>query len=201
QALDLLLGWFFRLFNWTFRRTTDGYTRLVGLALRGSAVVLVVYGGLLLLTWWTSTKLPSGYIPNQDQGRFYVAVQLPDAASLERSQKAVNHIQRVIQPMDGIVHTTGIAGQSFTLNANGSNFGQFFVTLDDFDKRRDPSMHAFAFTDRVKAVLDKEVPEAQVSLFTPPPGSGLGSASGFQINIGGRGAPGLLVAAYAGHPL
>src|SRR5438132_1703285 len=84
RVLDLLLGWFFRLFNWTFRRSTSLYTRVVSLALRGSAIVLVLYGGLLALTWWTSTHLPSGYIPNQDQGRFYIAVQLPDAASVQR---------------------------------------------------------------------------------------------------------------------
>jgi multidrug efflux pump len=191
RLLDLLLGWFFRLFDWGFRRTTSVYTRLVGLALRGSAVVLVVYGGLLLLTWWTSRHLPSGYIPNQDQGRFYIAVQLPDAAALERSQKVVDRIAELVKPMEGVVHTTGIAGQSFTLNANGSNFGQFFVTLDGFAKRRDPSLNSTAITERAKEMLDRELPEAQVSLFTPPPVSGLGSASGFKIIIEDRGNLGL----------
>src|SRR5262249_9707006 len=113
RLLDLLLGWFFRLFNWGFRRSTGFYTRVVGLALRGSAIVLVLYAGLLGLTYagfngvpgldrlpkdyqpaWLTAKrgswdpfngLPTGYIPNQDQGRFYIAVQLPDAASLERT--------------------------------------------------------------------------------------------------------------------
>src|SRR5205085_628209 len=79
RLLDLLLGWFFRLFNAVFRRGTRVYSGLVGLALRGSAIVLILYAGLLALTWWTSNKLPTGYIPNQDQGRFYIAVQLPDA--------------------------------------------------------------------------------------------------------------------------
>src|SRR5437764_1740913 len=102
RALDRSLGWFFRLFNWGFRHTISGYTRVVGLALRGSAVVLVLYGVLLGLTWvgfhglpglglvpeedrpawlrahWGSfdpaNGLPVGYIPNQDQGRFYIAV-------------------------------------------------------------------------------------------------------------------------------
>jgi multidrug efflux pump len=191
RLLDLILGWFFRLFNWTFRRSTTIYARLVGLALRGSAIVLVVYGGLLGLTWWSAHRLPTGYIPNQDQGRFYIAVQLPDAASLERTQKIVDHIGQVVRPMDGVVHTTGIAGQSFTLNANGSNFGQFFVTLDEFDKRRDPSLNSTAVTDRVRDVLEKEVPGALVSLYTPPPVSGLGSASGFKIIIEDRGDLGL----------
>src|SRR5262249_52709319 len=107
RVLDFFLGWFFRLFNWTFRHATHGYTRTVGLALRGSLIVLVLYGGLLGMTYagfngvpaavlpdhlqgvkWGSFNLthglPRGYIPNQDQGRFYIAVQLPDAASLER---------------------------------------------------------------------------------------------------------------------
>jgi multidrug efflux pump subunit AcrB len=250
RLLDLCLGWFFRGFNWLFRRGSGAYIGLVGLALRGSAVVLVVYGGLLGLTWWTSAQLPAGYIPNQDQGRFYVAVQLPDAASLERTQKVVNHIEDIVWrftltedyldgirrdgvPKDvvsklekllgqkfasgedyarklsaeltreewqeyqvkllnranpnGVSHTTGIAGQSFTLNANGSNFAQFFITLKEFDKRRDPSMHAFKVTDRVKDVLAEEIPEAQVSLFTPPAVSGLGSAGGFKLIIEDRG--------------
>ena len=191
RLLDLLLGWFFRLFNWSFRHSTTIYTRVVGLALRGSAIVLVVYGGLLALTWWTSTRLPTGYIPNQDQGRFYIAVQLPDAASLERTQKVVDRIAELVKPLPGVAHTTGVAGQSFTLNANGPNLGNFFVTLQPFDQRRDASMTATAITSRVKALLDRELPEATVSLYTPPPVSGLGSASGFKIIIEDRGDLGI----------
>jgi multidrug efflux pump len=192
RALDLLLGWFFRGFNAAFRRFTGAYTGTVGVALRGSALVLVLYGGLMFLTWWLSAQLPSGYIPNQDQGRFYVAVQLPDAASLERTQKVVDRIHNLAHQMEGVVHTTGIAGQSFTLNANGSNFGQFFITLDDYDKRHDPAMHAFEITQRAREMLAKEVPEALTTLFTPPAVSGLGSASGFKIIIEDRGDLGLV---------
>ncbi len=291
RILDLLLGWFFRLFNWAFRRTTTTYTRLVGaslgghapllvivlagvggasgwllptllealtllgaltrprsphiplpddvrqflvdrswvpcelrmvagaaaagllglllhrllrrvagayarlvegVSLAGTAVVLLAYGGFLLNTLWGFEQLPAGYIPNQDQGRFYIAVQLPDAASLEQTQKAVDRIQRCVQPLGGIVHVTEIAGQSFTLNANGSNFGQFFVAFAPFDERRDPSLSATAITNRVRQLLQKEIPEATVSIFTPPPVSGLGSASGFKIIIEDRGNLGLV---------
>ena len=197
RLLDFCFGWFFHGFNWVFRRGTNGYTRVVGLALRGSAFVIVVYGGLLLLTWWVSNQLPVGYIPNQDQGRFYIAVQLPDSASLERTQKVVDFISARLDPATkgeefSVVHTTGIAGQSFTLNANGSNFGQFFVTLEEFDKRRRASQHAFAITDRVKDVLVSEIPEAAVTLFTPPAVSGLGGASGFKIIIEDRGDLGVV---------
>ena len=166
RLLDLLLGWFFRLFNWAFPPHAPASTpRLVGLALRGSVVVLVLYGGLLVLTWWTSTRLPTGYIPNQDQGRFYIAVQLPDAASLERTQAGRRpHQPTWCQPDAGRrPHVTDIAGQSFTLNANGSNFGNFFITLDDFDKRRDPSLYSDGHRrPRCASELAKEVPEAIV---------------------------------------
>jgi multidrug efflux pump len=192
RGLDFTFGWFFSLFNWGFRKATAGYTRTIGLALRTSALVLCVYAGLLILTWWISANLPAGYIPNADQGRFYIAVQLPDAASLERTQKVVDHITQVVSKIHGVRHVTGVAGQSFTLNAAGSNFANFFVTLDEFDKRRDPSMHSFAVTDRIKDVLAKEVPEALTSLFTPPPVSGLGSASGFKIIVEDRGDLGLV---------
>src|SRR5437870_968791 len=151
RVLDLLLGWFFRLFNWTFWRSTSLYIRVVGLALRGSAIVLLLYGGLLGLTWagfngfpssvipkplrgtkWGSfdlaNGLPRGYIPNQDQGRFYIAVQLPDATALERTQKAVDHIQRLVQPVAGGRHVTETSGASFTYHANASNFGQFVLS-------------------------------------------------------------------------
>jgi multidrug efflux pump len=192
RFLDFFFGWFFRLFNTTFRRCTTVYTRVVGLALRGSVVMLVVYGGLLLVTWRVYASLPAGYIPNQDQGRFYIAFQLPDASSLERTQKVVDHINEVVRSLDGVVHTTGIAGQSFTLNANGSNFGNFFCTLAQFDQRRHPSLTSTGITDKVRNLLAAEVPEAMVSISTPPAVPGLGQASGFKIIIEDRGDLGLV---------
>jgi multidrug efflux pump len=155
-------------------------------ALAGSTVVLLAYGALLINTAWGFQQLPSGYIPNQDQGRFYIAVQLPDAASLERTQKVVDHISQVVGEIDGIAYRTEVAGQSFTLNANGSNFGNFFCTFTPFDQRRHRSLTADAITERVRERLEEEVPDALVSIFTPPAVSGLGSASGFKLIIEDR---------------
>jgi multidrug efflux pump len=186
RLLDLLLGWFFRLFNWGFRRTTNVYTRLVTLALRGSVVVLAVYGGFLLLTWWGFTHLPSGYIPSQDQGKLYVAVQLPDAASHERTQAIMDRIAGVVQKTPGVLHVTEIAGSSFTLQANGSNFGNCFVSLDDFAKRRSPDMRDVAIIARLQKQLSAEVPEAVIKVLGPPPVNGLGSAGGFKFIVEDR---------------
>jgi multidrug efflux pump len=138
RTLDFLFGWFFRSFNWAFRHTTGVYTRIVGLALRGSAIVLVVYGGLLVLTWWNFTRLPTGYIPNQDQRKLYAAIQLPDSASLERTQEIADRLAEIVAKTPGCAHNITVAGQSFVLSANGSNFGNLFITLDDFGKEPGP---------------------------------------------------------------
>jgi hydrophobe/amphiphile efflux-1 (HAE1) family protein len=186
RGIHLLLGWFFRLFNWTFRRTTNAYTRLVGLALRGSVVVLAVYGGLVVLTWFGFTHLPTGYIPLQDQGKLYVAVQLPDAASQERTRAVMDHIAEIVMATPGVAHTTAVVGQSHTIQANGSNFGNCFVTLDEFDRRRSPDMRDAAIIARLQAKLNEEVPEAVVKVLGPPPVAGLGNAGGFKFIIQDR---------------
>jgi len=189
RGLHLLLGWFFRLFNWTFRRTTNAYTRLVGLALRGSVLVLVLYGGLVLLTWFGFTHLPTGYIPTQDQGKLYVAVQFPDATAMQRTQAVMSRIGRMVKETPGIDHVTAISGQSFTLQANGSNFGNCFVTLESFDRRRKLAReHGEPMTDqaliaRLQKRLSAEVPEAVIKVLGPPPVNGLGNAGGFKFII------------------
>src|SRR5262249_32254447 len=113
--------------------------------------------------------LPAGYIPNQDQGRFYIAVQLPDAAAMERTQHAVDRIQRLVQPMGGVLHTTEIAGQSFTFNANGSNFRQFFISFEDFGKRRELENETwFRLTDAsLDPLHEAGVPEGVLSKLRP----------------------------------
>ena len=101
--------------------------------------MLVVYGGLLGLTWWRFVKTPKGFIPSQDMGYLMVNIQLPDSASMERTQEVVDHIVRIATAHPGVKHCSGISGQSFVLNAFGSNFGSMFVNLQDYHLRRDPS--------------------------------------------------------------
>jgi multidrug efflux pump len=186
RTLDFGLGWFFQFFNWSFGHSTRFYHRAVGLALRGSAIVMVVYCGLLVLTWWTSTKLPTGYIPNQDQGKLYAAIQLPDATALQRTQEVVTRIAKIANETPGIAHTIAVAGQSFTLSANGSNFGNVFISLDDFDKRRDRNQSSDAIAAALRKRLDAEIPEAVIKVIGPPAVAGLGSAGGFKFIIEDR---------------
>ena len=193
RVLDTTLGWFFRLFNWSFARATNGYLRVVGMMLRGSVIVLVLYGGLLFLTQWGFTRLPSGYLPNQDKGYLLIHVQLPNAAAVERTAAAVKHIREIIQTTekDSVAHIITLSGQSFTLGVVSPNAGQFFIILKPFEERRDPRLYYLAVQDRLTKAIGEQVPEAFVKLFGPPPLQGLGNASGFRVMVEDRGDLGL----------
>jgi multidrug efflux pump len=188
RLLDFALGWFFRLFNKTFGVATSAYTGVVRWALRGSAIVLLLYGGLLAATYWEFLRLPAGYIPAQDKGYLLIPVQLPDAASLERTVDVVNRIEKICHETPGVAHTISSSGQSWTLGAFGSNFANFFVTLTDFHERAgDPELYSDAIADKLKRRLAKEVPEASALVLGPPAVSGLGNAGGFKFALEDRG--------------
>ncbi len=95
RLLNLLLGWFFKIFNVGFETTSNLYSRGVGLLLRGSVLVLAVYGGLLFLTYASFTRVPTGFIPQQDKGYLLVDVRLPDSSSLERTQAVMAQIDKI----------------------------------------------------------------------------------------------------------
>jgi multidrug efflux pump len=191
RLLDTMFGWLFRLFNVTFQRGTSFYERLVRHALRLSALVLAIYGVLVGLTWWGFTQLPTGFIPAQDKGYLLAAIQLVDAASLERTQEIVDRVERICHETEGVGHTIATAGQSFSLGAYGSNFGQMFIPLTDYSERRKPELSSDAIAAKLKARIEKEVPEAIVQVLGPPAVSGLGTSSGFKFIVEDRGELGL----------
>jgi multidrug efflux pump len=120
QLLNFTLGWFFRLFNKVFSISTDLYTRAIGGLLRVSLLVLLVYGGLLALTCWQMMRTPLGFIPQQDQGYLLVNVQLPDSASLRRTQDVMDRVERLAHTVPGIEKTVCVSGLSFLLSANST---------------------------------------------------------------------------------
>src|SRR5262249_51267671 len=120
-----------------FRGATYGYTGVVGKALRFSSITLAIYGGLIVLTYFGFITTPRGFIPNQDMGYLMVNVQLPDSASMERTQAVMRLADQITRAHPGVKHATAIAGQSFALSAIGSNFGSMFVNLQPYDVRRE----------------------------------------------------------------
>src|SRR5262249_16148369 len=187
RPVNWLLVRFFRVFNRGFTGAIHGYVRAVGGMLRVSALVLLVYVGLLGLTYWEFTTTRRGLIPQQDMGYLMMNVQLPDSASKERTLEVMRQIEDIAARTKGIKHLTTIAGQSFVLNAAGSNFGSCFVNLKDYADRRDPSLSADAIAARIRQQCEKEIPDAIVLVFPPPPVRGVGRAGGFALMIEDRG--------------
>ncbi len=189
--LDVLLGWFFKLFNKGFTLSTAIYTRLVASLLRVSLVALLVYGGLIGLTYWEFKRVPTGFIPNQDKGYLLLNVQLPDAASVERTQRVMARIEEIAHEIPGVAHTLGISGQSLILNANAPNLGSMYVLLAEFSERRSPHLSADAIAAELKQRCSSRVRGAVVSVFGAPPIEGLGTTGGFKMIIEDRGNLGL----------
>src|SRR5205814_4863926 len=116
--VNRVLGVFFRGFNWIFDRATQAYGKSVGWALRLSVIVLVFYVGLIGLTGFGFTRVPSGFVPSQDKGYLVVTIQLPDSASLERTIEVTAAVEKTALETPGVAHTTAIAGQSLVLRVD-----------------------------------------------------------------------------------
>jgi multidrug efflux pump len=194
KPVNRILQFFFGYFNRGVAQGTHGYTRTVGFLLGSSGVVLAVYAGLALLSIWAFTKTPRGFVPSQDMGSLYVSVQLPDAASMERTEAVMRRIAKMARNLpvpegcdsNGINHVTSIAGQSFALNASGSNFGSMFINLKDYPQRKHPELYSDNIAQRLREEFAKVV-DAEIAVFGPPPIKGVGRTGGFAIMIEDRG--------------
>ena len=163
--------------------------RFVGLMLRGSLVVLVVYGGLLFLTWQEFSRAPVGFVPNQDKGYLMLSVQLPDSASVGRTRKVLQQIEEIARKTEGVAHTVAVSGQSLLLATNASNLGSMYVMLEEFSERRGVSAEAIA--NELRLACFEQVRDAQVGVFGAPPIDGLGTTGGFKLIVEDRGNLGL----------
>jgi len=181
--LDFLFGWFFRAFNRTFDASASVYGRMVKLCIRGAAVALLVYAGLLGLTAFGFLRVPTGFVPQQDKGYLLVNAQLPDSASLERTEKVVRRMVEIAEKNPEVAHTVCVAGQSFLLSANGSNFASMFVILKPFEERHGREHGADAVAARLRKQLFLGIQDAQIGVFGAPPVDGIGNAGGFKFIV------------------
>lgn len=189
--INRLLSLFFRGFQEVFNALTAGYISLVSSLLRVNLLMMLVYAGLLYATIEVFNRAPAGFIPAQDKGYLLVNVQLPDAASLDRTEATLASIHEFAKETKGIRHTLGIAGQSLLLGANAPNFGTFYFMLDDFEHRHEPGLMAKALATQLEEKLVRAIPEARINILGAPAIDGLGNAGGFRLMIEDRGDNGL----------
>lgn len=183
KIVNRILGAFFRGFNKVFDAITHGYGSGIGRAVRVSAIVVILYIGLLGLTAYGFLKVPTGFIPSQDQGYLVTDIQLPDAASLERTEELFIKLEKIALETPGVGHTVAVPGQSFVLNSFGSNFGGMFVVLKPFHERHFPEEGAEAVLAKLRKRFAVEIQEARVNIFGAPPIQGLGNTGGFKYMI------------------
>jgi multidrug efflux pump len=191
RLFDRLFGWFFVRFNRFFHSFSEGYGRLVGRLIRMTAVVLVLYVGLNGLNFLAFEKVPTGFIPQQDQGYLILYAQLPDAASLSRTQEVMQQATKVILDTEGVAHVNAYAGWSVLTGAAQSNVATLFARLDDFDERAErPDLYVDAVIKNLGQRLSK-IEDAHIAVFAPPPVRGMSSVGGFKLQIQDRGNAGI----------
>ena len=177
------LGAFFRLFNLVFDKSTVAYTGFTRIVTRRIAMGLVfmaiLTGGLVFL----GKLVPGGFMPNEDMGYLMVNIQLPDAASLQRTDRVTKKVEQIIKKHEEVDYITSVAGYSLLSNATSPNAAFVFVSLNDWSLRERTATSIVAALNREFFVA---MNEAQVFAFGPPPIPGLGSGSGFTINIQDR---------------
>ncbi len=181
----------FLVFDRVFNAGTYLYTGVVGILLRLSVIVLIVYGGLLYLTYWDFNRTPTGFIPAQDKGYLLVNVQLPDSSSVQRTEAVMAKLDQLIRDIPGVSHTVAISGQSLLLSANAPNYGSMNVMLAPFEERRGPGLSGEEIADQIRRIARRHIRDAAVGVVGPPPVDGLGTSGGFKVMIEDRGPLGL----------
>jgi hydrophobe/amphiphile efflux-1 (HAE1) family protein/NodT family efflux transporter outer membrane factor (OMF) lipoprotein len=185
RLMERGLGWFFRPFNRAFAWSGDKYSSGVASVLRKSIVALLVYGGLVVLTGWSFKKMPTGFVPTQDKQYLVAFAQLPDGASLDRTEAVIRHMSDLGLKQDGVESAVAFPGLSISGFSVAPNAGIVFFTLKPFEERRSKDVSGPA----IAAALNKQfsgIQDAYILAVPPPPVQGLGTIGGFKFYIEDR---------------
>jgi multidrug efflux pump len=187
RVLDTLFGgWLFRPFNRFFVKASNGYVNSVGRVIRFSGVALVVYVGLIVMTWLGFSTTPTGFVPAQDKQYLVAFAQLPDAASLDRTEEVIKKMSAIALEQPGVENAIAFPGLSINGFTNSPNSGIVFVALKSFDERKEASESAGAIAGALNGKY-AGIEEAYMAIFPPPPVQGLGTIGGFRLQIEDRG--------------
>jgi multidrug efflux pump len=186
RGIDRAFGWLFRPFNRLFHRGSERYVGGVRRIVGKGKLALVVYAGLIALTWFGFSHVPTGFVPGQDKQYLVAFAQLPDAASLDRSEDVIQRMGAIALKQPGVEHAVAFPGLSINGFTNSTNSGIVFVTLKPFEERRDASLSAGAIAGALNQKF-ASIQDAYIAVFPPPPVMGLGTIGGFRMQIEDRG--------------
>ncbi|RYD45740.1 MAG: multidrug efflux RND transporter permease subunit, partial [Verrucomicrobiaceae bacterium] len=185
KIMDKGLGWLFRPFNRFFEWASEKYSAGVARLIRRSAIALVIYVGLVVMTLLIFKKVPSGFVPAQDKQYLVAFAQLPEGASLERTDEVIRRMGDIMLKHPGVSDSIAFPGLSINGFTNSPNSGIAFVNLKSFEERKGEGMSGI----EIAAQLNKEFAEIQdafIAVVPPPPVNGLGTTGGFKLYVEDR---------------
>src|SRR5262252_9260400 len=185
RALDKSLGWFFRGFNAAFRSGAGAYSGGVRRATSRSVLMLAVYAALFVATYGLFKQIPSGYVPAQDKQYLIGFAQLPDGATMDRTEDVMRRMGDIELKQPGVQNAVGFPGLSINGFTNSSNAGIVFAVLDPFEKRTSPAASAGAIAGQLNRKFGS-IQDAFILMFPPPPVQGLGTTGGFKLELQDR---------------
>jgi len=180
-----LLKSFFGWFNRTFTNVTNAYVRVCGGLIRKSAIALILILVFTAGAGFFASKVPSSFLPDEDQGYLYINLQLPNAASLQRTDEVARQIEDILGKTPGVQYTTSVVGFSLLSFVRTSYNGFFFVTLKPWDQRKSRDVQLQEIKQRINRSLS-QIPEAIAFSFSPPSIPGVGTSGGFTFALEDR---------------
>lgn len=179
------LAVFFRWFNRVFGRTTDGYVSVCGLLIRKAGLSMLSLVGVTVLALWFGSRLPSSFLPDEDQGFVYAGLQLPNAASLQRNDDASKKIEDMIVKTPGVEGVTSVLGYSMLSGVQNTYSSFYFITLKEWAERKAPEEQYEAIKKHLNRELSK-ISQGIAFAFPPPAIPGVGTSGGFSFLLEDR---------------
>lgn len=183
-------NWFYRGFNYIYDKLERVYVAIVRILLRFRWVTMLAFVGLVSLTAWWYGKVPTGFLPIEDQGYVISSIQLPDAASQSRTKAVTDRVNKILADTPGVMTWFNIGGMSLVDGSAASNAATIFIRFDDWEDRKDPSLSLQGVLGNLMGQFSN-IKEAQIVAFPPPAIRGLGFRSGFQMQVEDRTGVGL----------
>lgn len=190
RLLEGSLGWLFRPFNRFFEWSSNLYSGMVRHVIRASVFALLAYAGLLVLTGSLFRKVPTGFVPLQDKQYLIAIAQLPDAASLDRTDAVIRRMSDIAQSVPGVDSSVAFPGLSINGFTASPNSGIIFIGLKPFEERTSADQSGLAITGKLNELFSS-IQEAFVLVVPPAPVNGLGTSGGFKVQIEDRASLGL----------
>jgi len=166
-------------FNRSFDRTSGKYQQILGAIINRRAVTMLTLVAFCVGIWFLNSTVPSGFIPNEDQGMFYAIIQTPPGSSLERTNEVAERLQKIAEGIDGISSVSSLAGYEILTEGTGANSGTCLVNLKSWEERK----HSVQEIIQELEEKSKDIAGANIEFFQPPAVPGYGAAGGFELRL------------------